>query len=132
VTAAISQTIAIMSKILCKLRDAPEEEVEEIRQLLQAHGIDYYETPAGKWGISPAAIWLTDGTQQDEARQLLQAYQADRATRVRQEYARSKSQGSAETLGQRILRDPFKFFFYLAIILVIIYFSIKPFISFGS
>ena len=41
-----------MSKLLFRLRNVPDDEAEEVRQLLEEHGIETYETDAGNWGIS--------------------------------------------------------------------------------
>jgi hypothetical protein len=120
-----------MSVRLCNLRDVSTGELEEMRQLLDEHHIDYYETPAGKWGISPPAIWLIDETRLQEARDLLATYQQERSQRMRAEYEQQKSLGQVETLLDRVKRDPFRFLFYLAIIIAVMYFSIKPFLHFG-
>jgi len=47
-----------MAVQLFKLKGVPEDEAEDIRNLLTNHYIDHYETPAGNWGISMPAIWL--------------------------------------------------------------------------
>ena len=37
---------------LFNLRGVPEDEAEDIRQLLDEHEIEFYETSAGNWGVS--------------------------------------------------------------------------------
>jgi hypothetical protein len=120
-----------MSVRLLNLRDVSSEEVEEIRALLAEHHIDYYETPPGKWGISPPALWLNDVSRLQETTDLLTAYQQERSQRIREEYERQKSLGQAETLSGRIRQNPLRFLFYLAIMLAVLYFSIKPFFLFN-
>ena len=53
-----------MAVRLYSLRGVPDEEVNAIRELLDKHFIDYYESPAGAWGISAGAIWLIDAEQE--------------------------------------------------------------------
>ncbi|MDN5848716.1 MAG: DUF6164 family protein, partial [Nitrococcus sp.] len=60
-----------MSIILLNLRGVPEDEAEEIRDLLTEHGVAFYETLPSRWGISMGAIWLRDEHQREEAKQLI-------------------------------------------------------------
>ena len=48
--------IAAMAKLLFNLRNVPEDEADEVRQLLTTHGVDWYETRPGPWGISTGAL----------------------------------------------------------------------------
>ena len=41
-----------MSKLLFRLRNVPDDEADEVRELLTQHSIEFYETGAGNWGIS--------------------------------------------------------------------------------
>ena len=120
-----------MSKHLYNLRGVPEDELEEIRSLLLAHHIDFYETPAGNWGISSPAVWLNDDSQLDAARGLLEDYQRQRLESARAEYQQLREQGRAERLVDRILREPQQFLFYLVLIAFVLYVSISPFLSLG-
>jgi len=54
---AARSVIGHMSKLLIKLRHAPDDEIQEIHSLLQEHQIDFYETPARTLGISAPGIW---------------------------------------------------------------------------
>ncbi len=116
---------------LFMLNGVPDDEADEVRALLSAHGIDYYETKGGRWGISVAAIWLRDEAQMEAARGLLNEYQTERSARLRGEYEQRKREGRAETMLDRIRREPLLFMVYLGVVLVILYLSIKPFIDFG-
>jgi len=118
-----------MAVLLFKLNGVPEDEAEDIRALLDEHAIDYYETEQGNWGISLAAIWLRDETQQERATALIDAYQEQRYTRARAEYEAKKLAGDVETLLGRAVRQPLRFIFYLLAILAILYLSIMPFIK---
>jgi len=121
-----------MSKHLYNLRGVPEDELEEIRGLLLEHHIDFYETPAGNWGISSPAVWLNDAGQLAEARTLLKDYQRQRAESARSDYRQLQDQGRAERLLDRILREPALIVLYLLLIAFVLYVSISPFLSLGN
>jgi hypothetical protein len=77
-----------MSSLLLNLRNVPDDEADEVRALLDAHRVGYYETRPSRWGISAGAIWIADAEQALEARQLMDGYQTERRTRVQAEFAR--------------------------------------------
>lgn|SRR5690625_3616506 len=108
-----------MAVRLINLRNVPDDEADEVRQVLAAHQIDFYETPANRWGISAGAIWLRDDSQLAKARQLMDEYQRERQQRVR-----------AEDPPPR--KHPLLILIYLAIIAMILYFSIMPFMNLGG
>src|SRR5690606_24144857 len=73
--------------LLMNLRDVPEDELEEIRALLEAERVDFYETRPSMWGVSGGGIWLPDDTDEAEAaraRARLAEYQQARARRMRE------------------------------------------------
>jgi len=117
---------------LFRLRGVPDDEVEDIRELLSNHGIDFYETPAGNWGISMPAIWLSDQSQLQRARALIEKYQQDRLVRIKNEYEQLRKQKKNRTLIHEIKDDPIRFVFYIAIIVIVVYLSTKPFLDFGK
>jgi hypothetical protein len=116
-----------MSRLLIKLRYAPDDEIEEIRSLLQEHLIDFYETQAGPWGISAAGIWLKDEQQYDRAKALLDDYQADRFREKRAEYERLRRAGQHRTFRQNLQENPLQVILYSLIVGLILYLSISPF-----
>ena len=118
-----------MPVLLFRLRGAPDDEVEEMRALLHAHEIEFYETHAGNWGIGTAAIWLRDDTRLVEARTLLSDYQAQRALRMRSEYEAAKGSGTAPSLLNRLRANPLAAIIGLAFILFILYLSLAPFLN---
>jgi hypothetical protein len=63
-----------------------EEEAESIRNLLQSHHIDYFETPANRWGFTHAAIWLKHDEDLDNARALLQQHSVEFAEKARRQF----------------------------------------------
>ena len=116
-----------MSRLLIKLRHAPEDEIEEIRSLLQEHRIDFYETQAGPWGISAPGIWLNDEHQYDRAKALLDDYQENRFREKRAEYEELRRAGQHRTFTQNLLDKPLQVLRYSLIAGLILYFSISPF-----
>ena len=116
-----------MSRLLIKLRDAPDDEIQEIRSLLHENRIDYYETQAGPWGISAPGIWLGDDSQYDRAKALIDDYQEDRFREKRAEYERLRRTGQHRTFLQNLLEHPVQVVLYSLIVGLILYFSISPF-----
>ncbi len=116
-----------MSRLLIKLRHAPEDEIQEIRSLLQAHRIDFYETQSGPWGISAPGIWLKDEQQYDRAKALMDDYQENRFREKRAEYEEQRRLGQHRTFLQNLLENPVQVILYSLIVGLILYFSISPF-----
>ena len=116
-----------MSRLLIKLRDAPDDEILEIRNLLEEHGVDFYETQSGPWGISAAGIWLKDEQQYDRVKALLDDYQENRFREKHAEYERLRNIGEHRTFLQNLLEKPAQVILYSLIVGLIIYFSISPF-----
>ena len=121
-----------MSVQIMRLRGVPEDEADEVRELLAANNFDFYETPAGNWGISMPAIWLNDDSRLDEAKRLLDGYQVERQTQARQAYQQLKEAGRQRSILDTIIANPLRFFGYLLAAAVILYLSIKPFVEFGQ
>jgi uncharacterized protein DUF6164 len=121
-----------MSIYLFKLNGVPDDEAADVRTLLIENEIEFYETSEGKWGISAAAIWLKNEMQLEKAKSLIQEYQRQRVIKVREEYAALKQAGEIDSFVDRIIRKPLLFIIFVAISLLIVYVSIKPFLNFGS
>lgn len=105
-----------MSKLLLNLRHVPDDEADDVRTMLDTHRIAFYETVPSLWGLSAGGIWIEDDHQVIEAQRLMADYQAQRQARARAEYAAARRDGSAETLGMVLRREPGK---VLAIVLAI-------------
>ena len=118
-----------MSTLLIRLNGAPDDEVVELRQLLTANAIDFYETDAGRWGFSVAAIWLRDESQLEQAHDLVESYQQQRTERVQAEHAERLSSGGGETLFTRFVTDPLRTLLYLLLIAMVLYLTLLPFIG---
>ncbi len=117
----------IMPTLLLNLRHVPDDEADEIRALLEAHRIRFYETPPSRWGISMGGIWIGDDDQAVHARRLLDDYQEDRARRARAEYAERRRTRTAETIVDRFRAHPLRSLLFTAIAAALLYFIIRPF-----
>lgn len=117
---------------LFSLGNVPDDEAEDVRALLRAEEIDFYETAPGNWGVSAPAIWLNDESQFARARALIDEYQHERTLRVREEYAQQQREGRNRTLIDVIRENPLRFFAYVAVIAAIVYFSTQPFLDIGK
>lgn len=117
---------------LFALNGVPDDEADDVRALLTTSEIDFYETSAGNWGISVPAIWLHDDSQLAKARALLDDYQRERFSRARDDYRQQQQEGRQRTVLDLIRENPLRFFAYLAVIAVILYFSIQPFMQIGK
>ncbi len=114
---------------LMNLRIVPADELQEIHALLETHGIAVYETSAGTFGISLAALWLHDDSRMDEARALLDAYGEQRLERARSEHETLKAAGRARTLLDIAREHPLRFIVYLVLVGATAIFSIAPFLQ---
>lgn len=119
-----------MAKLLFRLRFVPEDEAEEVRQLLDDNNISWFETSPGNWGISMPGIWVQDNQDFTRARSLLDDYQQARQIRVREEYELSRQQGEAKTIGQVFAENPLRFVSYIVLIGVVLFLSLRFFLSF--
>ncbi|MGR9046523.1 MAG: DUF6164 family protein [Gammaproteobacteria bacterium] len=120
-----------MPKLLFSLRGVPEDEAEDVRELLTQHAIDYYETPPGNWGISMPALWLYHDDQFELARDLLTDYQRKRALTQRALYQQLKKEGKAPTFFSNTRKKPGRFILYAIGVALILYASVKLLFEIG-
>ncbi|MDD4914289.1 MAG: DUF6164 family protein [Methylococcales bacterium] len=113
-----------MSILFFPLRGVPADEADDIRELLTANEIAFYETSAGILGISMPAIWLYDQQDADRIRPLFDAYQRQRQITQHARYLELKKQGQTG-LWQYILKKPLLFLLYVGIIALTLYVSVK-------
>ena len=116
---------------LFSLRYVPEDEAQELRDLLKEHHIDFYESEPGNWGISAGAFWLRTDERLGEAKQLINSYQEQRAKIARQEYEELRRTGKHRTFLHIVREKPLQLILYIAAILFILYVSLKPFLDLG-
>lgn len=112
-----------MAQLVFRLKNVPEQEADEIRQLLTEHDIDFYETSAGRWQISMAGIWVRDKAQIDKAKTLIAEDQLARAQSARPITARDWFVGFLAHGKQ----NPVEFLFTLVAIAMVLSLSLLPF-----
>jgi hypothetical protein len=95
-----------MSKLLLNLRMVFEDEADDVRAMLAAHRIEFYETSPTRWGISHGGIWVTHDQDVAQAKSLMADYQAERRERVREERAAALRTGTAETFASVLRKEP--------------------------
>ena len=79
-----------MAVLIFKLRYVPDDEAQDIRELLLDNNIEFHETSAGLLGISLPGLWVINEEQVDKARELIDEYQQLRQKRVQEEYRLNK------------------------------------------
>ena len=119
-----------MAKLLFRMRDVPDDEAEEVRELLRQNGIPFFETFAGNWGISMPGLWLVNEQQFDEARALLDEYQEARSTRVKSQYLWQREQDEIRTFWESFRAEPVRFSVYLCLAALVLFLSLRFFVSF--
>jgi len=120
-----------MTILLFSLRGVPEDEADEVRELLTEQNIDFYETSAGNWGMSMPALWLRNDAELEKARYVLGAYQQQRFLTARENYMHLKKTGQQKTLLKALIEKPLLYFAYLITILLVIYVSIRLLFELG-
>lgn len=111
-----------MPALLFKLNQVPLDEAEEVRELLREQQIPFYETTQGFWGFSLGALWLADDQSHklQAAEQLIEQYQLQRQQQARAQY-------QPRSVFSALMEKPLRLVL-LSAVLVILYFSISPFV----
>jgi hypothetical protein len=97
-----------MSKLLLNLRHVPDDEADDVRAMLDANRIAYYETPPSMWGISAGGIYVKENADVPEAKRLMAEYQAQRRARARAEHEAAVRAGTAETFWTVLRAEPLR------------------------
>lgn len=97
-----------MPRLLLNLRNVPDDEIDEVRALMDEHGIECYDTPPGPFGITAGGIWLKNADDYTRARELMDGYQDERRARARAEWQAARDRGETETLASVARRHPLK------------------------
>lgn len=95
-----------MAKLLMNLRNVPDDEADDVRAMLDAKRIAFYETRPSIWGISAGGIWVAEDAAFADARRAMDDYQEQRAARARAEYAAAKRAGTADTFLMLLRAEP--------------------------
>ena len=111
------------------LRNVPMDELADIIDLLDNHAIAYYETSAGTFGISLAALWLRDESQLEEASKLLNEYAEQRYLIARAEFENTRKEGNPRTFFDIARENPLRYVAYIIGVIVLLYFSIAPWLQ---
>ena len=116
-----------MSVLIFRLNGASEQEADEVRELLEQHDLVFYETSAGRWGISVAGLWLSDESQKLRARELIEQYQEGREQRF--ERWRSQQPGFLMGLWYSFSARPIAFVLTVLLLVAIVFISLSPFLD---
>ncbi len=116
-----------MSKLLMNLRNVPEDEADDVRAMLEAQQIAFYETRPSIWGVSAGGIWVTEDEAFVDARRAMDDYQQRRSARARAEYAAAKRAGTAATFVTLLRAEPVRVTMSLLGILLVLVLMALPF-----
>ena len=92
-----------MSKRIFSYPAYAEQEASSIRHLLETHHIEYFETPASRWGFSNAAIWVKNDVDADKAEELLQQHHQEFAEQARRQYQMETGYDPDASLPEKLL-----------------------------
>lgn len=119
-----------MSVLIFRLNGVPDDEAEDVRQLLVQSDIDFYETSAGRWGVSVAALWVKSREDTAKAKQLIAEYQRGREEWFAAVKQQAMDEGRWPSAWQRFKAAPFAFISILLFVIAIVMLSIYPFVAF--
>lgn len=117
-----------MAKLLMNLRDVPEDEADEVRALLEAQGIEFYETRPSLWGVSGGGLWAARDDQAVEAKARLATYQAERARTAREQRAVDLREGRVDPPWAALRRKPLQALAAVVGIVLMIALVLLPFV----
>ena len=118
-----------MTTLIFRLRNVPDDEAQAVRELLDTHHIDWYETTAGNWGIAMPGLWIKNPDDVVKARSLIDEYQADRRNALRSVYEEGLLNGETRTFSSTLKQKPLRTIGILVFCLFILYVSINPFLQ---
>jgi len=116
-----------MAVLLFRLNNVPDDEACDIRELLSAQDIYFYETHAGFWRLGVDAIWLVDNSHAEQAREVIRNYQAERASSQQKTYIELLEQGKAPNLWQNFRAAPVRFTMFIMAALFVLLLTLLPF-----
>ncbi len=117
-----------MAVLLLNLRDVPDDEAAEIREMLDQHQIAFYETEPNRWGISAGAIWIKEDSEANRAKVLMAGYQGERKSRAQADYESAKREGTLETFWSQMRRQPQRLVMILLGVAIFVALSLWPFL----
>jgi hypothetical protein len=119
-----------MAKLLLNLRNVPDDEADDVRELFATHAIDVYETKPSMWGVSAGGIWLANAGQLEQAQRLLAGYQRQRAESARAEREAAVREGRAPSTWSNLRENPRQAFVAVVGIVLMLAIVILPFLLF--
>ena len=119
-----------MAKLLFRLNHVPDTEADAVRNLLVEHNVEFYETHAGRWGFSVAAIWLKNDKKFAQARQLIDAFQAEYQHQSRAQFEQDKAAGRIPTFWQLLRSKPILYISCIGLIVMILLLTLMPLLLF--
>jgi len=116
-----------MSYLIFKLNSVPEDEANEVRQLLDDADIPFYETDSGRWGLGYAAIWTKEKDILESAKNLIQEYQISRYKKVSEQHHKMEQAGEKISRFEFFLTSPIRFSLLIIFAGALAYFTVIPF-----
>lgn len=111
-----------MAVLIFNLRHVPDDEAQDVRELLLDNNIEFHETSAGFLSMSVPGLWVVNEEQVEEARHLIDEYQQLRQKRVREEY-RLKKRTSMDMFKE----NPVRYSGSILVIILLCYFIVYLF-----
>jgi hypothetical protein len=122
-----------MATLLLKMRLVPDDEAADVRAMLDAARIPWYETEPSRWGVSHGGIWIRDDEDAPRAKALMAEDQAGRRERAVAERAAALRDGTAETFGDVLRREPLRVLLsILGIAAALAVLALVPFLLHGA
>jgi len=121
-----------MAQLVFNLKNVPADEANDIRELLELNQIEFYETSAGRWNISVAAIWINNDDDFVKSRQLINQYQYNLTIRRQQEKSDPESRVHIPDWKEHLLNNPVVIMMYIGAIAIVLALSILPFFRLSS
>lgn len=120
-----------MAARLLGLRDVPEDELQGIEAALEAAGIEHYQIPPGLFGLSPAALWIKNPADLEQARAVLEMFQAARARASREAWQAAREAGEVPTFWQALWLKPWHALGLLILVLGVLFALSLPMFGLG-
>ncbi|GAA3919414.1 DUF6164 family protein [Litoribacillus peritrichatus] len=118
-----------MPYLIFKLSGVPEDEADDVRHLLEENAIDFYETTAGRWGVSMPGIWVHDEADHERSRGLIDQYQQERHSRFNEEWRKLETQGNLPSIWTNFLHNPFRLVLAVIAIAFVLGLTLYPFLD---
>ena len=115
-----------MAKLVFRLNGVEDDEADSVRQCLDDADISYYETHAGRWGLSVAAIWVHDDNDYGAARAVIENYQLQR----REQQINANEQEEIPSFSERFRQRPVDHLAVWLAVIAVLALSIWPFLDF--